>query len=211
MNDKLISSVADYYSNKIEEFGATAKGVDWNGEESQYIRFEQLSKIFTLDTQSSKEVKVADLGCGYGAYFEYLQTLDGELFKYFGYDVSQKMCDTAVQRIGGNSMAEFFCSKDVQHEVDYIVASGIFNVRLQESSEIWQDYFHSTITDMYKKATKGIAFNCLTSYSDAHKMRDYLYYADPCEVFNFCKNELSKEVSLIHDYELYEFTILVRK
>ncbi|REM56201.1 class I SAM-dependent methyltransferase, partial [Mycobacterium tuberculosis] len=49
------------------------------------------------------------------------------------------------------------------------------------------------------------------SYSDASKMRDDLYYADPCALFDLCKRRYSKSVALLHDYGLYEFTILVRK
>ena len=61
------------------------------------------------------------------------------------------------------------------------------------------------------RVASGFAFNCLTSYSDAHKMRDYLYYADPCALFDLCKRRYSRYVALLHDYKLYEFTILVRK
>jgi hypothetical protein len=57
----------------------------------------------------------------------------------------------------------------------------------------------------------GFAFNCLTAYSDAHKMQSYLYYADPCRLFDLCKRRYSRNVALLHDYGLYEFTILVRK
>jgi hypothetical protein len=42
-------------------------------------------------------------------------------------------------------------------------------------------------------------------------MRDDLYYADPLFFFDYCKTRFSRFVTLIHDYPLYEFTILVRK
>ena len=42
-------------------------------------------------------------------------------------------------------------------------------------------------------------------------MRPDLYYADPCELFDRCKRRYSRNVALLHDYDLYEFTILVRK
>ena len=61
------------------------------------------------------------------------------------------------------------------------------------------------------KSSRGFAFNCLTSYSDADKMRDDLYYADPCKLFDRCKRRYSRRVALLHDYGLWEFTILVRK
>ena len=42
------------------------------------------------------------------------------------------------------------------------------------------------------------------------RMRPDLYYADPCRLFDHCKRRYSRHVALLHDYGLYEFTILVR-
>ena len=50
----------------------------------------------------------------------------------------------------------------------------------------------------------------LTTYSDADKQRDDLFYADPLRVFDICKQRFSPRVALLHDYPLYEFTIIVR-
>jgi hypothetical protein len=41
----LLSEVASYYSGKLAEHGETPRGVDWNGEEGQVLRFEQLCRI----------------------------------------------------------------------------------------------------------------------------------------------------------------------
>ena len=42
-------------------------------------------------------------------------------------------------------------------------------------------------------------------------MRGDLYYGDPRAFFDHCKRRFSKQVALLHDYGLYEFTIRVRK
>ena len=57
--------------------------------------------------------------------------------------------------------------------------------------------------------SKGISFNLLTKYADYEA--DNLYYGDPLYFFDYCKRNLSKYVTLLHDYELYEWTILVKK
>ena len=44
-NKEIIKQVSDYYSQKVLSHGATPEGVDWNGEESQNVRFSQLLKI----------------------------------------------------------------------------------------------------------------------------------------------------------------------
>ena len=93
---------------------------------------------------------------------------------------------------------------------DYSVASGIFNVRLDQSDADWREYIVRTLEQMAATSRKGFAFNCLTSYSDADHMRPDLYYADPCWLFDLCKRRFSRNVALLHDYDLYEFTMLVR-
>ena len=34
--NELLQEVADYYGEKLQVYGETAKGVDWNGEASQF-------------------------------------------------------------------------------------------------------------------------------------------------------------------------------
>ena len=45
MDERIINQVNKYYTEKVLEFGATPKGVDWNGVESQELRFAQLLKV----------------------------------------------------------------------------------------------------------------------------------------------------------------------
>jgi len=96
-------------------------------------------------------------------------------------------------------------------QADYSVASGIFNVKNNTDANDWQQYILATITTMSLYSRKGFAFNALTSYSDADKMKSDLYYSDPLFLFDYCKKKFSKEVALLHDYGIYDFTILVRK
>lgn len=205
-NTELLSEVAGYYSEKLAEFGETPRGVDWNGVESQELRFEQLSKVIT----TSPPFSVNDLGCGYGAYCDFLSARYGKVF-YRGIDVSAAMISAASERFKDRSEAVFVVSSEPDHAADYSVASGIFNVRLARASDEWQRYVEATLEALERSSRVGFAFNCLTSYSDPEKMRDYLYYADPCVLFDHCKRRYSRHVALLHDYGLYEFTVLVRK
>ncbi len=86
------------------------------------------------------------------------------------------------------------------------MASGIFNVRLQTPEDDWKAYVLGTVDRLANLARRGFAFNCLTSYSDADRMRPDLYYADPCALFDYCKRRFARNVALLHDYDLYEFT-----
>ena len=93
---------------------------------------------------------------------------------------------------------------------DYTVASGVFNVKLNVSHAEWEDYVLSKIATLARLSERGFAFNMLTSYSDADRMRPDLYYGDPRFYFDRCKT-YARNVALLHDYGLFEFTMIVRR
>lgn len=195
--------VGRYYTGRLLEHGASARGVDWNSEESQHLRFMQLTRI----APDAGPFSVVDYGCGYGALVSYLEGR-GYDFDYQGFDISSEM----IERARRDHVRGRFTSNEGELEpADYTLASGIFNVRLDTSVEDWTDYVLETITTLDRFGSKGFAFNMLTSYSDADRMRTDLYYGDPLRFFDHCKRTYSKQVALLHDYGLYEFTIMVRK
>ena len=203
---KILENINHYYTDKIKMHGATPKGVDWNGEDSQFVRFEQLSKIINKDIFS-----INDIGCGYGKYFEFLQNRFSN-FNYYGFDLSQEMINNAkslYSNMGGGFM-QVDNLKNIE-KADYSVASGIFSVKMEHNESEWLSYILSTLEQMNEKSIRGFSFNMLTKYSDKEYMKDNLYYADPLFIFDYCKRNFSKQVALLHDYGLYEFTILVKK
>lgn len=203
---EFLSQVADYYSGRVAQHGATANGVDWNGEASQLMRFEQLIKVITQTDSFS----LNDLGCGYGALGDFLRSRYPGV-SYMGCDVSAAMIAAAQARNHGNEQARFIVGCEPPEVADYGVASGIFHVRLSRTNSEWRSYLEATLDILQRTSRRGFSFNCLTTYSDAEKMRPDLYYADPRELFDYCKRRYSRHVALLHDYALYEFTILVRK
>jgi SAM-dependent methyltransferase len=203
----LLAEVAGYYSEKLSIHGTTPRGVDWNGSESQHLRFEQLCGVIG---GLKRPFSVNDLGCGYGAMLDFLCARYPEV-SYCGIDVSEEMVHAARSRFAGHPDTRFITGWEPDSVADYGLASGIFNVRLERTDEEWFDYLQATLDVLDRTSRAGFAFNCLTSYSDEEKKRDYLYYADPCRLFDLCKRRYSRQVALLHDYGLYEFTILVRK
>ncbi len=202
----LLSDVSNYYSTKLAQHGSTPEGVDWNGSESQEERFYQLAKIIG----ESDGFSVCDLGCGYGAFYDYLAR-SRTSFSYVGVDISEDMVCAARQRHKANDNARYVTAEQPDQISDYCVASGIFNVKMEYSSDEWRSHIESMLDILDGFSRKGFAFNCLTSYSDADKMKQHLYYAVPGEMFDYCKQRFSRNVALLHDYDLYEFTMLVRK
>jgi SAM-dependent methyltransferase len=202
--DAFLGDVREYYEASLAAHGPTPHGVDWNSAESQTLRFRQLMRLFEADPAAT----VLDYGCGYGALAAYLRQA-GHVGGYVGFDVSERMVAAAI---GTHSLSSCRYTTDAAsiEPSDYVVASGLFNVKLHVPADEWRLYMQATVGTMRSLARKGMAFNVLTSYSDADRQRQGLYYADPCDVFDFCKRQISSSVALLHDYPLYEFTVLVR-
>ncbi|MZR30632.1 class I SAM-dependent methyltransferase [Sneathiella litorea] len=210
---QMLGNVAEYYSERLRKFGATAKGVDWNDPKGQFLRFEQLGKLVLESRSTEKTLSITDYGCGYGAFLEYIrQSFSKDVeYEFLGLDVSAEMIEASRQRWLGDERARFIVGSQPDQKTDFAVASGIFNVCLKADHTEWLDYILETLTTMARFSNKGFAFNCLTSYSDEDKKADHLFYADPCYIFDYCKSNFSRNVALLHDYDLYEFTILVRQ
>lgn len=196
--------VNDYFSSKLSAHGNSPMGVDWNSKESQYQRFEQLFKLI----DPGQPFSVLDYGCGTGELVNFLDEKNGR-FEYTGFDIVTGMIEKAKEIFAGRP-AVHFTSEPVEGHFDYVVESGIFNIR-QSEYNLWSEYVLSILHKMNQYSTRGFAFNLLTSYSDPEYMKDYLFYADPCKFFDYCKRNFSRNVALLHDYNLYDFTIIVRK
>jgi hypothetical protein len=105
--------------------------------------------------------------------------------------------------------AEFAHGDRLDTPADYSFACGIFNVRLEAREDDWRAHIEATLDNVNAFSLRGFAFNLLTTYVDYRE--PHLYYGDPSYFFDFCKRRYSRNVSLLHDYPLFEWTILVRR
>jgi SAM-dependent methyltransferase len=201
----IVEKVGRYYADKLRTFGPTPRGVDWNDAESQRVRFAQLLRLLEAD----KVVSLVDYGCGYGALLDYLVERRLAL-TYTGFDVSPEMIRAARELHPALAGATFTTEESALSGADYVVASGIFNVRLDVAEADWHAYVLGGLDRMAALARRGFAFNLLSRYSDPERRRPDLYYADPLLLFDYSRTRYSRQVALLHDYPLYEFTILVR-
>lgn len=201
-----LHSVKEYYTEKALASVAISRGADLNSLEAQQLRFEQLLKV----VDARRRFSINDCGCGYGHLYGYMKDR-GYDFDYFGFDLSEARIKEAVRIHGKFPNCSFRVASSTNTPADYTVASAVFNVKFTYSDSEWLKYILATITNMDRISRKGFAFNCLTMYSDKVYMRDDFYYADPLYLFDYCKRHFSKNVALLHDYGLYDFTIIVRK
>jgi len=208
MDKGILNEVNKYYSSKIIENGATSVGVDWNSQESHYMRFNQLTKNIEKDVSKT----ILDFGCGYGALIDFLKLNSFTNYSYFGFDISEEMITSASKNYHDTNLCFTTDINKIRDKTyDYCIANGIFNVKLEFDEQNWKNYIINTLNQINELTTNSFSFNILTKYSDKAFMKDYLYYADPLFFFDYCKTNFSKYVTLVHDYPLYEFSIIVKK
>lgn len=201
-----LSKIEKLYSDNFEKFGIDSKSVGWNSPESQILRFQKLLSV--VDEPTLNEFSLNELGCGYGELYKFCETNKYRLSHFNGYDISERMLEAAKNYLNSEK-TELFQQSKVETKADYTVTSGIFNVKFETKQNDWEDYIKETLHNMFEHSTKGMSFNLLTKYVDFES--ENLFYADPLFYFDFCKKQLSPFVSLIHDYKLYEWTIIIRK
>lgn len=209
INDGITKAVERYYTERVKEFGPTPRGVDWRDAPSQNNRFEVLMRVLN----DCEHVSLLDFGCGYGALLDH-PSITAHRVIYAGIDVSTDMV-AAAERLHQTCGVEhrgyaFEASDDIRDRYDIIVASGIFNVKLDISEELWKQYVWDTIRLIANRSTEAFAYNCLTSRTDPGKRREDLHYADQLEHTAFVE-ELGFDAEVAEDYGLFEFTIYGRR
>jgi|SaaInlStandDraft_4_1057021.scaffolds.fasta_scaffold43145_1 SAM-dependent methyltransferase len=201
------NSMEKYYKNLMSIEQKTSRKVGWRDEAAQIIRFQQLYKLI----ENENNPNIADLGCGLATFYGFLKEQKRN-FNYTGYDISKSMIANAKKIINDNNCELLLIDNIAKiKEHDFIILSGVFNMKKEVKDNVWLDYILNQLEVINHKSRKGFGFNLLTSYSDSEFKDDELFYAEPDFFFNYCKKKFSKNVALLHDYEEYDFTVIVRK
>jgi SAM-dependent methyltransferase len=204
MKIELIEKIKTYYDDKLKAHGPTAKGVDWKNEETQVIRFALLSEVFAGQTNFT----VNDLGCGYGAFAEYLLAAHVPFDKYHGYDISDEMIYESKKKFA-ESPSCCFTKSSTPTEADFTVSSGIFNVKLDTPDDEWKVVVEGLLETMHAVSRKGFSFNMLNQPTAESFRREHLFYADSDYFETLCREKFGTKTNVLKHENLYEFTIVV--
>ena len=159
-----------------------------------------------------REASVLDFGCGTGHLLRVLERDFRFSGRYVGYDLSEEMLALARSHNprGCFEHRDIF-AEGVGEDFDFIFISGVFNNFIEDN----MGFLRAALRTLFPHARRALAFNALSDYVDY--MDSSLFYADPEEVFRFCKEELSASVTLRHDYQVrpesfpFEFTVYLRR
>lgn len=204
MKSELVDKIRTYYDDKLKVHGATAKGVDWKNEETQVTRFALLAEVFG----DQRNFTVNDLGCGYGAFAEYLLTANVPFEKYYGYDISEEMIAESKKKFEQLPNCVFIKS-GTPTKADFTVSSGIFNVKLDTPVAEWKSVVEGLLEAMCAASERGFSFNMLNQPTAESFRREHLFYADSAFYEKLCREKFGSNVCILKHESLYEFTVVV--
>jgi len=207
--DKNIKQLADHYDGLVRKFGAAPQSAQWSDRETQFRRFSVLTEIMQ-DRQNSD---ILDIGCGTASLLAYLKDAHDFKGQYQGVDISSEAIKLASEMYPEQKFAiANLLEQPLADRHDYVVMCGIFNNRLSDDAECGS-FIKQMLKCGFEHANKGMAFNVMSKYVDFEA--ENLCYFQPEELFGFCKQHLSPNVTLRHDYNIkdgvipFEFTIYV--
>ncbi len=202
----IIKDVEQLYRSTARKYGNTPIAVGWKDYKSQELRFSILSEIGIFDGCS-----VLDVGCGYGAFYEFL-IKRCNIGYYLGIDIVKEFIDTAKKKYKNYKNVDFLLMDIMElnkkYKFDFVFNCGIFHVKFNYTNEeFFEKFVKPLILKMWEHTRIGMAFTFLTDAVDYKKPK--LFYCSPSRMFEFLRNNVSKYIVLRHDYKLFEYTVYV--
>ena len=206
---KLLNKQISYiYNKRFDTFNNTPKGVFWNSKLSQDLRLNIiLDKI--LQNAKSDEFSIADIGCGYGRFYEILKerNLDDKV-KYHGFDINQKIINFCKNNKDFVNV-KFGISALPFDDTDYVVMSGTYNLTPTNDMSLWEDYIIKNLTNNWKFVRKAMIFNCLIK--EKRKIEKKLYYTELSWIQKICDRNFCDPEVIKHNLLKDDITIILKK
>ena len=162
------------YRKNVKKYGFTPRGLFWNSRESQENRFKILSKLLLKYSKNiDKEIRIADIGCGYGDLNSYLLENFVKKFSYKGYDINPQFIDYC-KTLNKNNENFFSVSDHPLETCDFSIMNGTYNYAINENIRRWEKYLIHNLEKCYKHSKIGIIFNL--QHSKSTKIVNSIFY-----------------------------------
>jgi len=170
------ASIRSAYSRRFREKGAQAEGVFWASRLTQQARFEQVLQDMKSE-QGSARFSLADVGCGYGALFDYIRRTEAwRDIDYFGVDINKDMVGYC-QREHAPHKHRFRTGRRPHSRVDFAVFVGTFNLCHTDDYALWEDYILRQLAFSWEQVKTGMVLN-ITSQPEA-RINNHIFYVQP--------------------------------
>ena len=163
------------YKDRLALLGAVPMGVFWRNQSTQVARFDVLLSIVRKISPVAHPA-VADIGCGYGALFKFIQnTPRYQMMRYRGYDINAAMISACTNQFASQKKL-FAVGKYPSGTVDFCLFSGTFNLCYTANLDLWEDYIFANLQDCWQRSRYGLVLNLLCA-PKSH-IQSHIFYAD---------------------------------
>jgi 2-polyprenyl-3-methyl-5-hydroxy-6-metoxy-1,4-benzoquinol methylase len=205
--DRNYLKIIAHYEDCLEKYGDTHLGVDWPDPTDALTRYRVMLDVIRQKTLPS--VSVLDFGCGASHLYDYILANDLSTIEYSGLDISEKFIALSKQKY---PEVNYYCMDILKSSTqlplfDYIILNGVFTEKRELSHDEMWEYFRQVILKVFKLAKSGISFNVMSSHVDWE--RDDLFHLPMDKLAAFLVKEVSRDIIIRNDYQLYEYTTYV--
>ena len=170
------ASIKSAYTRRFKAKGAQAEGVFWASRISQTARFEQVLANMRFEFGSTS-FSIADIGCGYGALFDYIRNTSAwHEIDYSGVDITPEMVRYCKRKHPADKH-RFSLGRQPKHLVDFAVFIGTFNLCHTDDYPLWEDYILRQLTASWARVRYGLILN-ITSFETA-RINNHIFYVKP--------------------------------
>lgn len=199
-----LENIIDYYDGLLEKHTNVSRAVGWRNAESQKRKFFEIAQVFAHE---SRPFTVYDVGCGLGSLYDFLKDTN-RLARYYGCDINPRMIGKARQRNGRLAVeCRNLLLSPPKKQFDYVLGSGIFNLRMRTSKRAWKEYIYQMLMAMYGMTKRGMAIGFLSTFARREEPDEY--HQNPSEMLEFVQNAISPLAEVRHSLSPGHFAIFV--
>lgn len=217
--DSITEILKNYYAGTFAQFGATAKGVDWNDENELLVRYDKMLAVLQKDfpPEIPNSPSFLDVGCGWGGLLQHIHTLQLPI-NYTGIDVVDGMIHEGKKLFADGTFIHGDIFDLAESETyDFVVCNAILTQKLGVTIPQMEKFTKDLVSKMFDLCRHGIAFNMMSTR--VNYMVDNLYYQNPVELLSWLLTDISPRVRLDHGYsslnsgkgKFFDFTVYVYK
>ena len=199
----LEAEINTQYSERFKKFGPTPKGVFWVSNARQETRFDLILKEIQKISPKKTVLDIADIGCGYGSFADYLFTkLNRSEFKYEGLDINEDLIEHCHRNFLESNL-RFVVGGKPSSDKDFIIMSGTYNLATTKNVSLWEKYLFDCLSECWACTKLAMIFNLQTSKTRKIGLQN-IYYARTSDIIDFCVAKLgptriTRDASLEND------------
>lgn len=202
----------DHYEACYNRYGDCARGVDWPNRDDADVRY----RVMLAPALAAGHRSVHDYGCGLGHLYEYLHRAGlADRFDYSGSDGSALFVDACRHKFPDVNFDQLnvtepdFEPRRYGAKYEHIIANGVFTEKRELDFDAMWAYTRQALLRLFDMCSECLSVNFMSIHVDYE--RDDLFHLPADTLLEFCRRNLTRHVTLVADYGLYEYTARIYK